>query len=103
MATQMQMARQGKITDFMKLVAKQEQVEADLIRDRVAAGTIAICANVNHSALVPRGVGEGLSTKVNANIGTSSAYPDLEPELLKLAAAINAGADAVMDLSTGDH
>lgn len=103
MATQMQMARQGKITDFMKLVAKQEQVEVELIRDRVAAGTIAICANVNHAALVPRGVGQGLSTKVNANIGTSSAYPDLEPELLKLAAAINAGADAVMDLSTGDH
>ena len=47
--------------------------------------------------------GEGLSVKVNANIGTSSAYPDPEPELLKLRAAIEAGADAVMDLSTGDN
>ena len=53
--------------------------------------------------MIPRGVGKGLSTKVNANIGTSSAYPDIEPELIKLQAAIDAGADAVMDLSTGDN
>lgn len=102
MATQMQMARQGKITDAMEIVAKQENTDVNQIRERVAEGTIAICANVNHTSLVPRGVGLGLSTKVNANIGTSSAYPDLGPELLKLDAAIKAGADSVMDLSTGD-
>lgn len=103
MATQMQLARQGKITEAMDIVAKQEGVSAELIRSRVAEGTIAICANVNHKNLIPRGVGLGLSTKVNANIGTSSAYPDIEPELEKLEAAIAAGADAVMDLSTGDN
>jgi len=101
--TQMQAARQGKITEAMDIVAKQENMDVNVIRERVAEGTITICANVNHTSLIPRGVGKGLSTKVNANIGTSSAYPDIEPELLKLEAAIAAGADAVMDLSTGDN
>lgn len=103
MATQMEIARSGKISDAVEFVAKQEGVSAEEIRRRVAEGTIAVCANVNHTSLIPRGVGKGLSTKVNANIGTSSAYPDIEPELLKLQAAIEAGADAVMDLSTGDN
>jgi phosphomethylpyrimidine synthase len=101
--TQMQAARQGKITEAMDIVAKQENMDVNVIRERIAEGTITICANVNHTSLIPRGVGKGLSTKVNANIGTSSAYPDIEPELLKLEAAIQAGADAVMDLSTGDN
>ncbi len=103
MATQMQLARQGIITAAMEIVAKQEGLSPELIRNRVAEGTIAICANINHKNLVPRGVGLGLSTKVNANIGTSSAYPDIEPEREKLEVAIAAGADAVMDLSTGDN
>ncbi len=103
MATQLELARQGKITEAMEIVAKQEKMDVNLIRERVAEGTITICANVNHTSLIPRGVGKGLSTKVNANIGTSSAYPDIEPELIKLQAAIDAGADAVMDLSTGDN
>ena len=103
MKTQMDWAREGKITEAMHTVAQQEKMEAEVLRERIAAGTVTICANVNHKNLVPRGVGEGLSTKVNANIGTSSTYPDIEPELLKLDAAIKAGADAVMDLSTGNN
>lgn len=103
MMTQMQAARSGQITDAMKIVAEQEKISAETIREGVAEGTIAICANINHTSLVPRGVGKGLSTKVNANIGTSSAYPDIEPELEKLKAAIDAGADSVMDLSTGNN
>lgn len=103
MATQMSMARQGKITEAMAIVAKQEGLSEEVIRQRVAEGTVSICANINHTALVPRGVGKGLSTKTNANIGTSSAYPDIEPELDKLQAAIDAGADSVMDLSTGNN
>ncbi|MEG0798718.1 MAG: phosphomethylpyrimidine synthase ThiC [Acidaminococcaceae bacterium] len=99
----MQLARQGIITAAMRTVAAQEGLEPETIRAGVAAGTIAICANSRHTKLVPRGVGKGLSTKVNANIGTSSSYPDPEPELAKLQAAIDAGADAVMDLSTGDN
>ena len=103
MATQMELAREGRITDAMKIVAEDEHVDAETIRQGVACGHIAICANVNHTNLIPRGVGEGLRTKVNANIGTSSTYPDIEPELKKLDEAVACGADAVMDLSTGNH
>lgn len=103
MATQMQLARQGIITEAMKIVAEQEKLSPEFIREGVAKGTIAICCNVNHKSLIPRGVGEGLKVKVNANIGTSSSYPDPEPELKKLEAAIAAGADSVMDLSTGNN
>lgn len=103
MATQMQLARQGIITDAMRAVAQQEGVSEEFIRAGVAEGTIAICCNVNHKNLIPRGVGQGLKVKVNANIGTSSSFPDIEPELVKLKAAVDAGADAVMDLSTGNN
>ncbi len=103
MATQMELAREGRITDAMKIVAEDEHVDAETIRQGVSCGHIAICANVNHTNLIPRGVGEGLRTKVNANIGTSSTYPDIEPELKKLDEAVACGADAVMDLSTGNH
>ena len=106
MATQMQLAREGKVTDAMRHVAEEEHVAVETVRERVAKGTIAICANVNHLAqgnFQPRGVGEGLRTKVNANIGTSSTFPEIAPELEKLDEAVKCGADAVMDLSTGNH
>ena len=103
MATQMQAARAGKITEAMKEVAAQERQSPETIRERVAKGTVAICANPNHTGVKPAGVGEGLRVKVNANIGTSSDFPDLVPELEKLKEAVRCGADAVMDLSTGDH
>ena len=103
MATQMQYAREGKITDSMRQVAEAERLTAETIRERVARGAVAICANVNHAGLKPAGIGEGLRTKVNANIGTSSTFPDIEPELEKLDEAVRSGADAVMDLSTGDN
>ena len=103
MATQMQLAREGKITEAMRQAAQSEHIEAKTLRERIAKGTVALCANINHAALKPCAVGEGLSTKVNANIGTSSTYPDIEPELKKLDEAVKCGADAVMDLSTGNH
>ena len=103
MATQMQAARAGKITEAMKEVAAQERQSPETIRERVAKGTVAICANPNHTGVKPAGVGEGLRVKVNANIGTSSDFPDLVPELEKLKEAVRCGADAVMDLSTGDN
>lgn len=103
MSTQMQLAREGKITDEMKQVAADERIDVEVIRERVAKGTIAIPANINHKGLRARGVGEGLRIKVNANIGTSSTYPDIDPEILKLDEAVKCGADAVMDLSTGSN
>ena len=64
-------------------------------------GTIVICRNVKHTAIKPLAIGLGLRTKVNANIGTSKDHNDLNLELEKLKIAVDAGADAVMDLSTG--
>ena len=101
--TQMQSARAGKITDEMKIVAQEEKMNIETLRERVANGTIAICANINHQNLHPYGVGKGLCTKVNANIGTSSAFPDPAPEIKKLNVAITSGAHSVMDLSTGNN
>ncbi|MBA7653014.1 Phosphomethylpyrimidine synthase [subsurface metagenome] len=99
--TQLELAREGIISPQMKVVAQQEGVEDELVRQGVASGTIVIPANVNHRNLVPRGIGQGLRTKVNANIGTSSDFGDVDTELEKLRVAIDYGADAVMDLSTG--
>jgi len=99
--TQLELARQGIISERMEEVSRLEGLDAETIRRGVASGVIVIPANINHSNAEARGIGKGLSTKVNANIGTSSDFIDLETELLKLDIAIKAGADAVMDLSTG--
>ncbi len=99
--TQLELAKEGIISSPMKLVAEQEGVDAGFIRQGVAKGTIVIPANINHTNLVPCGIGQGLKTKVNANIGTSSDFGDVDTELEKLRVAIDCGADTVMDLSTG--
>ena len=99
--TQVEAARAGKITAQMKQVAASEGLEAEFIRQGVAEGTIVIPANINHTNLIPRGIGKGLSTKVNANIGTSSDFGNIDTELQKLKVCIESKADAVMDLSTG--
>ena len=99
--TQLELAKEGIISSQMKLVAQQEGVDAEFIRQGVAKGTIVIPANINHTNLVPCGIGQGLKTKVNANIGTSSDFGSIDTELEKLRVAIDCGADTVMDLSTG--
>jgi phosphomethylpyrimidine synthase len=103
MATQLQIARGGVISDEVKSVAAAEQVPAGLVRDEVAAGRLVIPANTLHlkTSLVPAGVGRVLATKVNANIGTSSVRSSVDAELEKMRTALEAGADAIMDLSTG--
>ncbi|MBN1370088.1 MAG: phosphomethylpyrimidine synthase ThiC [Dehalococcoidaceae bacterium] len=98
---QLEMARKGIVTPEVKKVARSEGLDETLVMQKVAEGLVVIPANPCHPGLEPRGIGEGLSTKVNANIGTSSDISDPEVELKKLAAALKAGADAVMDLSTG--
>ena len=103
MTTQMQFARQGVVTKEVEFVAREENLSPEFIREGVAKGTIAICCNVNHKNLKPCGVGAGLRVKVNANIGTSDSFPELAPELGKLHAAIAAGVDSIMDLSTGGN
>jgi phosphomethylpyrimidine synthase len=99
--TQLEMAREGTISPQMSQIAQNERVEAEFICQGVAAGTIVIPANTKHKDLVPCGVGHGLRTKVNANIGTSPDFGNMDTELEKLKVAIDCGADTVMDLSTG--
>jgi len=99
--TQLEIAREGNISPQMEAVAQAEGLEAEFIRQGVAKGTMVIPANVSHSGLVPCGIGEGVSTKVNANIGTSSDFSSVDTELEKLRVAADSGADTVMDLSTG--
>ncbi len=99
--TQLESARQGVTTHEMRAVAQAEGLDAETIRDRIAAGRLAIPCNVRRKASQVFGVGEGLRTKVNANLGTSKDYADLDREFEKLAAAVDAGAESVMDLSTG--
>lgn len=99
--TQLEKARSRVVTKQMITVAKREQVETEWLREQVAEGRVVIPANPRHKRLVPCGIGEGLRVKVNANIGTSSDRAVLEEELKKLKASVEAGADTVMDLSTG--
>jgi len=99
--TQLERAREGIISPQMVVVAQHEGVEAEFIQQGVAGGTIVIPANTNHTNLTPCGIGHGLRTKVNANIGTSSDFGNIDTELEKLRVAIDSGADTVMDLSTG--
>jgi len=99
--TQLELARKGTVSSPMKHVAEKEGVETNFIIQGLTDGEIVIPANVNHTNLVPCGIGKGLRTKVNANIGTSSDFCDLNAELRKLRTAIDFGADTVMDLSTG--
>lgn len=101
--TQLEKARKGLITEEMKIVAKAEKVAPEYIRQGLVDGTIVICRNVKHKTIKPLAIGKGLRTKVNANIGTSKDHMDLNLELKKLKVAVDAGADAVMDLSTGGN
>ncbi|MGO8715546.1 MAG: phosphomethylpyrimidine synthase ThiC, partial [Smithella sp.] len=101
--TQLEKARKGLITKEMKIAARDEKVAPQYIRQGLVDGTIVICRNVNHRAIKPLAIGKGLRTKVNANIGTSKDHMDLNLELKKLKIAVEAGADAVMDLSTGGN
>ena len=99
--TQLELARQGVTTDKMKTAAAREGIEPDLLRQRIAEGTAIVCHNNRHINGTPLAVGKGLRTKVNANIGTSKDDTSIEKELEKARVAVAAGADAIMDLSTG--
>jgi phosphomethylpyrimidine synthase len=101
--TLMNDAFNGQNNDLIKAAAAAENLSQDFIRQGVAGGTIVIPKNINRKLTRPVAVGQGLKTKVNANIGTSPDHIDLDEELEKLDAAVAAGADAVMDLSTGGN
>jgi phosphomethylpyrimidine synthase len=99
--TQLKEARNGTITEAIQRVAKREQVDAERVREQVAAGQAVIPNNHNHDRLDPMIIGREFATKVNANIGASETTSGIDEELEKLHTAVHFGADTVMDLSTG--
>jgi phosphomethylpyrimidine synthase len=99
--TQIESAKQGIITEQMKTVAARESIAPETLRELIAEGKTVIPCNINHKNLVPIGIGKGLTTKINANIGTSGDYDQIENELKKIDLVIKCKSDTVMDLSTG--
>jgi phosphomethylpyrimidine synthase len=103
--TQLEIARKGKISPQMEQSAAYEKMPVEELRLLIECGHAVLPVNINTPTIVPhfkpRAIGEGLMTKVNANIGTSRDRANIDYELEKLASAIKAGTDAVMDLSTG--
>ena len=96
----MQEARKGRITDEMKAVAENEGISVQQIIKGLANGRIVIPKNVNGRSR-PMGVGKGLKTKINANLGSSSELEKVKWEVEKAKTAVKYGADTIMDLSTG--
>ncbi len=99
--TQLELARQGVLTDLVRQAAAAEGIDPELLRQGLAAGTAVVCHNTRRAGGIPLAVGQGLRTKVNANIGTSRDDTSVDKELEKARVAVAAGADALMDLSTG--
>lgn len=99
--TQLMSARQGVVTEAMKTVAANEGIDVEAVRAAVASGEAVIPLNVHHKNARPVGVGRMFTTKINANLGRSVTHSGKGDELSKLAVALEAGADFVMDLSVG--
>lgn len=98
-ATQMDAAKKGIITPEMKIVAKKENIEEDKLMELVACGQVAIPCNINHKSISPEGIGTGMKTKINVNLGISGDCKNYDVEMQKVDMAIKFGAEAIMDLS----
>ncbi len=98
-ATQMDAAKKGIITKEMETVARKEYKTPEEIRELVAKGVVCIPANINHTSLDPEGIGMGMRTKINVNLGISGDCKDYTMEMNKVKMAIDYGAEAIMDLS----
>ncbi len=99
--TQIESAKNNELTSELLQTAEKEGISPEELRQKVAQGRVVILKNINHKDVTPIAVGEGLSIKINANIGTSHQKSGLDEEIKKLEIARNTGADTVMDLSTG--
>ncbi|MDA8078157.1 MAG: phosphomethylpyrimidine synthase ThiC [Nitrospiraceae bacterium] len=98
--TRMEVAKKGIITDEVRIVAAAEGLSPEQLSEDIASGVSTIPINRNHR-ITPIGIGRGMRTKINANIGTSKDRISIESEMEKLDVLVKYGADAVMDLSTG--
>jgi len=99
--TQLEKAKNDEITEAMQIVAKKENIDINILKENIKNGYVVIPASTIHKNLIPIGIGKQLSTKINSNIGSSPDRYDIQEELKKLKVSIEAGADTVMDLSTG--
>lgn len=99
--TQLHYAKKGIITPEMEFIAIREQMDADFVRQEVAAGRAIIPANINHPESEPMIIGKHFHVKINANIGNSAVTSSIEEEVEKMTWATRWGADTIMDLSTG--
>jgi phosphomethylpyrimidine synthase len=97
--TQMEAAKKGIVTKEMSIVAAKEKITEEKLRELVASGRVAIPANINHKSLSPEGIGEGLKTKINVNLGISGDCADYTKEMEKVDMALKFGVEAIMDLS----
>lgn len=97
--TQMEAAKHGFVTDEMKIVVEKEGVSTDYLLEKIAIGEIIIPRNKNHNSISPEGIGTGLKTKINVNLGISKDINDMELEMKKVDMALSLGAEAIMDLS----
>ena len=98
--TQLEMAKKGQITDAMKTVSETEGTEIHKLLRRIAKGQVVIPKNINGKTTAV-GIGKGLKTKINANVGSSSEMESVEWEVEKAKIAVEFGSDTLMDLSTG--
>lgn len=97
--TQMDAAKKGIITEEMRIVAEKEKMKVEELRNLIAEGKVVIPANKNHKTLSPEGIGQGLRTKINVNLGISKDCCNMEKELDKVKIALDMKAEAIMDLS----
>ncbi|MBQ8824455.1 MAG: phosphomethylpyrimidine synthase ThiC [Ruminococcus sp.] len=98
-STQMEAAKKGIITPEMKAVSEKEKIDISILQQKIASGKVCIPANINHTSLSPEGIGEGLRTKINVNLGISGDCHDYTSEMEKVKMAIKFGCEAIMDLS----
>jgi len=98
--TQMDAAKKKIVTPEMEIVAKKENMNVEILKEKVAQGQIIIPCNKLHHSLSPNGIGASLSTKINVNLGTSRDMSDLDMEYQKVDMAVKMGAEAIMDLSS---
>ena len=97
--TQKEAAGKGILTPEMKIVAEKEHMEPEKLMALVAKGEVAIPCNVRHTSISPEGIGGGLRTKINVNLGISGDCKNYEEEMKKVDMALKFGAEAIMDLS----
>lgn len=95
----MEAAKNGFVTEEMKIVAKKENVSEEFLLEKIAKGEIVIPRNKNHNSISPEGIGTGLRTKINVNLGISKDINDLDLEMKKVDMALDMGAESIMDLS----